>query len=399
MSRIAGKKIILGVTGGIAAYKACELVRRLVKEGASVQVVMTKNATEFVSPLTFQTLSSNRVATGMYDSEWESEVGHISLADSADLIVIAPATAAFIAKAASGISDNLLNTVVLATRAPLLICPVMNVNMYNNPVVQENMERLKKLGMLILEPEEGELACGWEGKGRLPDIEVIIGEIENLVSPQDFVGEKVIVTAGATREFIDSVRFISNPSSGKMGFALAKEGWLRGADVVLISGKTEVPPPSGVRLVNVISASDMYHSVMEHLPWSTIVIKAAAVGDYALSDKFDGKIKKDSKDQILRLKPTQDILLSIGEKKNGKFIVGFAAEYENIIENSLDKLRKKKADLIVSNDISKEGSGFGEETNVVYLVDKSERIEELPLMNKTEIAKRVFDKISSMKNP
>jgi len=399
MSRIAGKKIILGVTGGIAAYKACELVRRLVKEGASVQVVMTKNATEFVSPLTFQTLSSNRVATGMYDTEWESEVGHISLADSADLIVIAPATAAFIAKAASGISDNLLNAVVLATRAPLLICPVMNVNMYNNPVVQENMERLKKLGMLILEPEEGELACGWEGKGRLPDIEVIIGEIENLVSPQDFVGEKVIVTAGATREFIDSVRFISNPSSGKMGYALAKEGWLRGADVVLISGKTEVPPPSGVKLVNVISASDMYHSVMEHLPWSTIVIKAAGVGDYALSDKFDGKIKKDSKDQILRLKPTQDILLSIGEKKNGKFIVGFAAEYENIIENSLDKLRKKKADLIVANDISKEGSGFGEETNVVYLVDKSERIEELPLMNKTEIAKRVFDKISSMKNP
>jgi len=399
MSRIAGKKIILGVTGGIAAYKACELVRRLVKEGASVQVVMTKNATEFVSPLTFQTLSSNRVALGMYDTEWESEVGHISLADSADLIVIAPATAAFIAKAASGISDNLLNTVVLATRAPLLICPVMNVNMYNNPVVQENMERLKKLGMLILEPEEGELACGWEGKGRLPDIEVIIGEIENLVSPQDFVGEKVIVTAGATREFIDSVRFISNPSSGKMGYALAKEGWLRGADVVLISGKTEVPPPSGVKLVNVISASDMYHSVMEHLPWSTIVIKAAGVGDYALSDKFDGKIKKDSKDQILRLKPTQDILLSIGEKKNGKFIVGFAAEYENIIENSLDKLRKKKADLIVANDISKEGSGFGEETNVVYLVDKSERIEELPLMNKTEIAKRVFDKISSMKNP
>ncbi len=399
MSRIAGKKIILGVTGGIAAYKACELVRRLVKEGASVQVVMTKNATEFVSPLTFQTLSSNRVATGMYDTEWESEVGHISLADSADLIVIAPATAAFIAKAASGISDNLLNTVVLATRAPLLICPVMNVNMYNNPVVQENMERLKKRGMLILEPEEGELACGWEGKGRLPDIEVIIGEIENLVSPQDFVGEKVIVTAGATREFIDSVRFISNPSSGKMGFALAKEGWLRGADVVLISGKTEVPPPSGVKLVNVISASDMYHSVMEHLPWSTIVIKAAGVGDYALSDKFDGKIKKDSKDQILRLKPTQDILLSIGENKNGKFIVGFAAEYENIIENSLDKLRKKKADLIVANDISKEGSGFGEDTNIVYFVDKSERIEELPLMNKTEIARRVFDKISTMKNP
>ncbi|MFQ5787302.1 MAG: bifunctional phosphopantothenoylcysteine decarboxylase/phosphopantothenate--cysteine ligase CoaBC [Thermodesulfobacteriota bacterium] len=399
MSRISGKSIILGVTGGIAAYKACELVRRLVKEDASVQVVMTKNATEFVSPLTFQALSSNRVATDMYDIEWESEVGHISLADSADLMVIAPATAAFIGKAASGISDNLLNTVVLATKAPVLICPVMNVNMYNNPAVQENIEKLKKRGIFILEPEEGELACGWEGKGRLPDIEVIIQGIENVITPQDFIGEKVIVTAGATREFIDSVRFISNPSSGKMGYALAKEGLLRGAEVVLISGKTEVHPPTGVNLINVISATDMYHAVMEHLDWATIVIKAAAVGDYALSDKIDGKIKKDSRDQILKLKPTRDILLKVGEKKNGKFIVGFAAEYENIIENSLDKLRKKNADLIVANDISKEGSGFGEDTNIVYFVDKSERIEELPLMNKTEIARRVFDKISTMKNP
>ncbi|MDA2918981.1 bifunctional phosphopantothenoylcysteine decarboxylase/phosphopantothenate--cysteine ligase CoaBC [Desulfobacterota bacterium AH_259_B03_O07] len=399
MSRISGKNIILGVTGGIAAYKACELVRRLVKEEATVQVVMTKNATEFVSPLTFQTLSSNRVATDMYDIEWESGVGHIGLADSADLIVIAPATAAFIGKAASGISDNLLNSVVLATRASVLICPVMNVNMYNNPVVQENIEKLKKRGMFMLDPEEGELACGWEGKGRLPDIEVILQEIENVIAPQDFVGEKIIVTAGATREFIDSIRFISNPSTGKMGYALAREGRLRGAEVVLISGKTELPSPIGVKLVGVISAMDMYHAVMEHFDWSTVVIKAAAVGDYAPSDKIDGKIKKDSRDQILKLKPTKDILLSIGEKKNGKFIVGFAAEYENIIENSMDKLKRKKADLIVANDISKQGSGFGDDPNIVYFVDESERIEELPLMNKTEIAQRVFDKISTMKNP
>jgi len=235
MSIIKEKNIILGVTGGIAAYKSCELVRGLVKKEASVQVVMTKNATEFITPLTLQTLSGKKVAINTFDLEWESEIGHISLADNVNLIVVAPATASFIGKVASGIADSLLSTVILATHAPIILCPAMNVNMYENPAVQENINKLKNRGFIIMEPGEGNLACGWEGKGRLPEIEDILGEIEKTLTPHDMSNEKVLVTAGATREFIDSVRYISNPSSGKMGYALAREASNRGADVVLIS--------------------------------------------------------------------------------------------------------------------------------------------------------------------
>jgi phosphopantothenoylcysteine decarboxylase/phosphopantothenate--cysteine ligase len=393
MSRISGKNIILGVTGGIAAYKSCELVRRLIKEEATVRVIMTKNAAEFVTPLTFQALSLNRVATEIYDIEWESEIGHISLADSADLIIVAPATATFIGKAASGIADNLLNAVILATKSPVIVCPVMNVNMYNNPAVQENIEGLHRRGFVIVEPDEGELACGWEGKGRYPDIGVILQEIEKVFSRKDFTGKRIMVTAGATREYIDSVRFISNPSTGKMGYALAKEAWLRGADVLLISGKTDVSPPTGVDIVNALTASDMYQEVMDHLDWADIIVKAAAVGDFTPSNIIQGKIKKSKKDLTLTLKPTKDILLEIGKRKDGKIIVGFAAECENIIENSKEKLKGKNADLIVANDISKAGSGFGQDTNAAYFVDRSGKVEELPLMSKSDLANRVFDKI------
>jgi phosphopantothenoylcysteine decarboxylase/phosphopantothenate--cysteine ligase len=397
MSRISGKNIILGVTGGIAAYKSCELVRRLVRENASVRVIMTKNATRFVSPLTFQTLSGKRVAIETFDLEWESEIGHISLADKADLIVVAPATATFIGKAASGIADNLLTTVLLATKAPVMIFPAMNVNMYTNPVVQENIEKLRKRGLIVLEPGEGSLACGWEGRGRLLEVNEIVEEIEKVFSPKDLVGERILVTAGATREFIDSVRFISNPSSGKMGHAIARAGWMRGAEVVLISGKTDVPPPRGVNLINVVSVSDMYEAVMSNLDWATIVIKAAAVGDYTPVNTFQGKLKKGSQEFTLKLKRTQDILLDVGKKKNGRIIVGFAAELENIVENALEKLRKKNADLIVANDILKPGSGFGEDTNTVYFVDRWGRVEELPIMTKAELAERIFDKIIEIK--
>jgi len=397
MSRISGKNIVLGVTGGIAAYKSCELVRRLVKEESSVRVIMTRNATAFVTPLTFQTLSLNRVVTEMYDVGWESEIGHISLADSADLIIVAPATATFIGKAAAGIADNLLSAVLLATNSPVIICPVMNVNMYNNPAVHENVERLKRRGVIIIEPDEGELACGWEGKGRYPEIDFILQEVEKVFSPKDFKGQRVMITAGATREFIDSVRFISNPSTGKMGYALAREGCLRGADVVLISGKTDVPPPRGVDVVNALTAGDMYEKVMKYFDWADIIIKAAAVGDYTPSTTIQGKVKKDKKEFTLTLKPTRDILLEIGEMKDGKIIVGFAAEYENIIENSKDKLIGKNADLIVANDISKDGSGFGHDTNIAYLVDRSGKVEELPLMSKADLAGRVFDKILEIK--
>jgi phosphopantothenoylcysteine decarboxylase/phosphopantothenate--cysteine ligase len=398
MSRISGKNIVLGVTGGIAAYKACDLVRRLIREKASVEVVMTKNATEFVSPLTFQTLSGKRVAIETFDLEWESGIGHIGLADRADMIVVAPATAAFIGKAASGIADNLLTTVLLATKAPVMVCPAMNVNMYSNPVVQENIERLKKRGFIVVEPEEGSLACGWEGKGRLPETGEIVEEIERAFSPKDLSGERILVTAGATREFIDSIRFISNPSSGKMGYAIARVGWMRGADVILVSGKTELPPPRGVSLINVIGVSDMYEAVMRNLSWATIVIKAAAVGDYRPVETFQGKLKKTSKESTLRLKRTEDILLEVGRHKNGRIVVGFAAESENIVENALGKLRKKNADLIVANDISKPGIGFGEDTNMVCFVDRWGRVEELPIMTKTEIAERIFDKIIEIKS-
>ncbi len=393
MSRISGKNIVLGVTGGIAAYKACELVRRLMREGASVQVVMTKNAAQFVSPLTFQTLSGKRVAMKTFDLEWESEIGHISLADRADLVVIAPATAAFIGKAASGMADNLLTTVLLATRATVMICPAMNVNMYSNPVVQENMEKLKRRGFVVVEPDEGDLACGWEGKGRLPEVGRIMEEIERLLSPKDLSGERVLVTAGATREFIDSIRFISNPSSGKMGYALARAGWMRGADVVLISAKTDVEPPCGVSLINVVTVSEMHEAVMSNLEWSSVVIKAAAVGDYKPVETFQGKLKKNSKEIHLKLERTPDILLDVGKNKNGRIVVGFAAEGENVVENALGKLRKKNADLIVANDIHRPGAGFGQDTNIVCFVDRWGKVEELPIMTKAEIADKIFDKI------
>jgi phosphopantothenoylcysteine decarboxylase/phosphopantothenate--cysteine ligase len=397
MSIVKGTNIIVGVTGGIAAYKSCELVRGLVKKEASVQVVMTKNATEFITPLTLQTLSGKKVAINTFDLQWESEIGHISLADCAELIVVAPATASFIGKVASGIADSLLSTVILATKAPIILCPAMNVNMYENPVVKDNIQKLKERGFIIMEPGEGNLACGWEGKGRLPKIEDILGEIERTLTPQDMRGEKVLVTAGATREFIDSVRYISNPSSGKMGYALAREASNRGADVVLVSGKTNLSPIAGVKTINVDSSEDMYKSVMEFLDWSTIVIKAAAVGDYTPASTQNGKTKKDDKDKILKLKRTKDILHDIGKKKNGKIVIGFAAETDNLLKNAQDKLKRKNADLIVANDVSLEGAGFEEDTNIAHLVYGKNCIDELPLMPKSVLARRIFDKIYEIK--
>jgi phosphopantothenoylcysteine decarboxylase/phosphopantothenate--cysteine ligase len=290
-------------------------------------------------------------------------------------------------------ADNLLTTVLLATRAMVMICPAMNVNMYNNLAVQENMEKLRRRGYVVVEPDEGGLACGWEGKGRLPEVGRIMEEIERLLSPKDLSGERVLVTAGATREFIDSIRFISNPSSGKMGYALARAGWMRGADVLLISAKTDVEPPCGVSLINVVTVSEMHEAVMSNLDWSSVVIKAAAVGDYKPVETFQGKLKKNSKEIHLKLERTQDILLDVGKNKNGRIVVGFAAEGENVVENALGKLRKKNADLIVANDIHRPGAGFGQDTNIVCFVDRWGKVEELPIMTKAEIADKIFDKI------
>jgi len=397
MSAIRGKNIVLGVTGGIAAYKACELVRALVKEGASVEVVMTRNAMEFVTPLTLQTLSGNKVATRPFDPVWESEIGHISLADRADLVVIAPATASFVGKMATGIADSLLATLVLATLAPVIVCPAMNVNMYNNVAVQDNIRKLRDRGVSIVEPSEGFLACGWEGRGRLPETEDIMSEIEFALTPKDMAGERVLVTAGATREHIDPVRFISNPSSGKMGYALAEEARMRGADVVLVSGKSPLPPPRGVTLVSVESADDMYTAVMKHLDWSTLVIKAAAVGDYAPESKSAGKIKKTGDELTLKLKRTKDILKEIGEKKKQQIVVGFAAETEDLMTNAAIKLREKNADMIVANNVGAPGAGFESDTNEVHLLFASGAMEELPLAPKKEIAKIIFDRISGLR--
>ncbi|MGB3363837.1 MAG: bifunctional phosphopantothenoylcysteine decarboxylase/phosphopantothenate--cysteine ligase CoaBC [Thermodesulfobacteriota bacterium] len=396
MSIIKEKNIIVGVTGGIAAYKSCELVRGLVKKDASVQVVMTKNATEFITPLTLQTLSGNKVAINTFDLEWESEIGHITLADNADLIVVAPATASFIGKVANGIADSLLATVILATKAPIVLCPAMNVNMYENPAVQENIAKLRERGFIIMEPGEGNLACGWEGKGRLPEIDIILGEIEKTLTPDDMSKEKVLVTAGATREFIDSVRYISNPSSGKMGYALAKEAANRGAEVVLVSGKSNLCPIPGVKIINIETSEEMYKSVMEHLDWSTVVVKAAAVGDYTPVKKENGKIKKEDKNRTLELKRTQDILKEIGKNKNDRIVIGFAAETENLINNAQEKLKKKNADLIVANDVSKSGAGFEEDTNIAHLI-YGDSAEELPLMSKSLLAQKILDKISDIK--
>ena len=397
MSAIRGKNIVLGVTGGIAAYKACELVRALVKEGASVEVVMTRNAMEFVTPLTLQTLSGNKVATRPFDPVWESEIGHISLADRADLVVIAPATASFVGKMATGIADSLLATLVLATLAPVIVCPAMNVNMYNNVAVQDNIRKLRDRGVSIVEPSEGFLACGWEGRGRLPETEDIMSEVEFALTPKDMASERVLVTAGATREHIDPVRFISNPSSGKMGYALAEEARMRGADVVLVSGKSPLPPPRGVALVSIESADDMYTAVMKHLDWSTLVIKAAAVGDYAPESKAAGKVKKTGDELTLKLKRTRDILKEIGQKKKQQIVVGFAAETEDLMANATVKLREKNADMIVANNVGAPGAGFESDTNEVHLLFASGAVEELPLAPKKEIAKIIFDRISGFR--
>ncbi len=398
MSRIEGKNIVLGVSGGIAAYKSCQLVRELVREGADVRVVMTQNARKFVAPLTFQTLSGNPVAGEASDLDMESEIGHINIADNADLIVLAPATANLLAKASCGMADDLLTTVLLAATSPVIVCPAMNVNMYENPVVQENIERLLKRGYIVLEPEEGELACGWTGRGRLPTIEAVVEHIEKALGPKDMTKENILVTAGATREYLDSVRFISNSSTGRMGYAIARGAWLRGAEVLLVSGHSELPTPTGVEVVRVVSAGDMYEAVMSRLDWATVVIKAAAVGDYAPTKVTSGKIKKGKDSLIVELKRTRDILAELGRLKDGKIVVGFAAETENVVENAKVKLREKNSDLIVANDVTRPGSGFGADTNAVHLIYADGRHEELPEMSKSLVADQILDKVLELRS-
>jgi phosphopantothenoylcysteine decarboxylase/phosphopantothenate--cysteine ligase len=389
--------LVLGVSGGIACYKAVELVRLLVKDGFVVQVIMTRGATRFVTPLTFQTLSGRPVATETFNLTQESEIGHINLADSADLFVIAPATANVIGKIAAGIADDLLTTVLMATQAPVLIAPAMNIHMYKNPILQENLRKLHRVGYHLMEPAEGYLACGYEGKGRLPEPETILEEIKRLLKKKDLVGERLLITAGPNREPLDPVRYISNRSSGKMGYALARAGLRRGAEVALISGPTELEPPSGARLIRVTTAAEMRHAVLEEFPRCTTVIMAAAVTDYRPVDRANRKIKRGKGPIELRLEPNPDILKELGARKDGKVLVGFAAETEELIANAEKKLREKNLDLIVANDVTEAGGGFDVDTNVATILDRG-GARALPLMSKDELAEQIFDHLLALKS-
>jgi phosphopantothenoylcysteine decarboxylase / phosphopantothenate---cysteine ligase len=395
---LAGKTIVLGVTGGIAAYKAAEIVRLLVKDGATVRVIMTKNAQEFITPLTLQTLSGNPVSTETFSLTQESEIGHIRLADSADLIVIAPATANVIAKLAHGLADDLLTTVLLAATAPVLVAPAMNVHMYAHPLVQENMRKLASLGYGFVEPAEGFLACGYEGKGRLADPEDIIEEVRATLSKKDLRGERIIVTAGPNAEPIDPVRFITNHSTGKMGFAMARVAWRRGAEVTLVSGPTALPPPRGVCFCPVHTAREMRQAVLEHYPQATMVISAAAVADYRPARIAPQKLKKGEGNFAIELTRNPDILAELGQQKGQRLLVGFATETEEVLQNAARKLRSKNLDMIVANDVTQEGAGFAHDTNIVTLIDRSERSETLPLMSKDEVAHMVYDRLLTLKN-
>ena len=389
---------VVGVTGGIACYKAVELVRLLVKDSFAVRVIMTRGAKEFVTPLTFQTLSGHPVATEIFDLTQESEIGHINLADCADIFVIAPATANVIGKIAAGIADDLLLTVLMTTRAPVLIVPAMNIHMYENAILQENIRKLRRVGYHLIEPAEGFLACGYEGKGRLPEPETILEEIRRLVRKKDLAGERLLITAGPNREPIDPVRYISNRSSGKMGYALARAGLRRGAAVALVSGPTALEPPSAARLISVTTAAEMRRAVLDEFPKCTAVIMAAAVSDYRPLEYSSAKMKRSKKPLELRLEPNPDILKEIGAMKGGKLLVGFAAESDDLADNARKKLQEKNLDMIVANDVTQEGSGFDGDTNIATIVERGGATRALPLMTKDELADQILDHLLALKS-
>jgi len=394
---LKGKEIILGVTGGIAAYKAVELLRLLTKAGANVHVIMTRSAEEFVTPLTFQTLSMNPVSTSIFNLISEREIGHISLADRADLFIIAPATANVVGKLAGGIADDMLTTTVMATKAPVLIAPAMNVNMYQNLLYQENEAKLKRHGYLFVEPAKGLLACGWEGEGKLQEPQVIFEEAVSALTPKDLTGEHLLVTAGPTREELDPVRYLSNYSSGKMGYAIARAARRRGAEVVLVTGPTCLEVPWGVETVAVESAEEMREAVLARVDASTLIIKAAAVADFRPRLRSAEKIKKNGAPVALDLVKNPDILGELGRVKGERVLVGFAAETESLLENAAKKLAEKNLDLVVANDIGQEGAGFNVDTNIVKLLYRGGKLEELPLMGKDELADVILDRVREMR--
>lgn len=391
------KKVLVGVTGGIAAYKAADLVSRLVKQGIQVQVIMTENAARFISPLTFEALSGRPVWLDEFSTAGGLSVPHVQLAGEADLFVIVPATANTVAKLAWGMADNLLSAVALVYNKTLLIAPAMNTNMYHHPALQENLKILKSRGVCVIEPDSGRLACGATGPGKLAPVEEIVALVQwHLFQPKKLLGKKVVVTAGGTRENIDPVRYIGNRSSGKMGFALAQAAWLRGAEVVLIAGPVGLTPPSQVAFYPVESAREMREVVLQHYDEAHIVVKAAAVADYRVVDPGTQKIKKREQDLELVLTKNPDILRELGEKKRHQVLVGFAAETEELLDNAQEKLVKKNLDLIVANDVTRQDAGFNVDTNEVTLLFPDGRQELLPLMSKEALAHRIFEVIESL---
>ncbi|VBB07951.1 flavoprotein [Lucifera butyrica] len=389
------KRIVLGVTGGIAAYKAVEIVSRLKKEGADVQVIMTQAAAQFVTPLTFREMSGNPVIVTMWEEPKRWNVEHIALASWADLFLIAPATANIIGKIANGIADDMLSTTVMATTAPVVFAPAMNTNMYRNAIVQQNITKLSNLGYRFLEPGYGRMACGTEGPGRLPEPAEIVRQVIRFLAPAATIlaGKKVLVTAGGTREPIDPVRYIGNRSSGKMGYALAVKAAQMAAKVVLIAGPTSLPDPPGVCVKKVETAAQMRQAVLAEYDDSDLVIKAAAVADYRPQLASPQKIKKSEEQLTLTLEKNPDILRELGAKKTHQFLVGFAAETENLLEYATEKLQKKNLDMLVANDVTLPGAGFNADTNIVKLLYRDGHREELPQMTKIELAEKILAKI------
>lgn len=394
---LEGKFVALGVTGSIAAYKAVELTRLLKKRGARVQVVMTKAAQEFVTPLTFRVVSQNPVITDMFAEPTSWEVGHVALADKADLFLVAPATADTIARIAAGMANDMLTSTILATRSPKMIVPAMNVHMFENPITQKNIKTLRELGFTVMEPDEGFLACGYTGKGRFPDPKEIVQQVELLLEEKkDLCGKVVLITAGPTREPIDPVRFITNHSSGKMGYSIAQRAAARGAKVILISGPTNLTPPRGLyKYIPVNTAVEMRDAVLEYFDESDVTIKAAAVADFRPKDYKSEKIKKQQGKLALELERNPDILLELGKRKKRQVLVGFAAETTDIESNALSKLKNKNLDFIVANDLKQKGAGFGTDTNIVKIIHRDGEKEVLPQMLKSEVADAILDKVVS----
>ena len=391
---LKGKTVVLGVTGSIAAYKTANLARMLIKQGAKVQVIMTENAANFINPITFETLTNRKCLVDTFDRNFEYSVEHVALAKEADVFMIAPASANVIGKIANGIADDMLTTTVMACTCKKIIAPAMNHNMFHNPIVQDNLKKLEGYGYEIVAPENGMLANGDTGDGRMPDEELLLEYIlKEAAFDKDMKGKKVLITAGATAEKIDPVRFITNHSSGKMGFALAKNAMRRGADVTLVAGRTDIEPPALIKTVTAHSAKEMYDACMSAADNMDIIIKAAAVADYRPKTVGTQKTKKTDGDMSIELERTDDILKALGErKKDGQFLCGFSMETENLIENSREKLLKKNADMICANSLTEKGAGFKEDTNIITLITKTDETR-LGLMTKDEAAERIFDKI------